>query len=203
MNWFDLTTGILLLIALINGYRKGLIRQIVELAILVLSAIFGGRVTAIIQPLLTGWINLTPEAAHALSFVLAFAAIAVVLSLAGRLLQQFIDVVLLSFANRLAGAMIAAGTLMLFLSILLNLVLILDHNEKIINRQIRDKSFFYGRVEAVVPAIVPHLHSAFWDEFVPKKYRETIEKKSDSLYRARPGSNPVDSTYQKRYFDVN
>lgn len=203
MNWFDLAAGILLLIALINGYRKGLIRQIVELAILVLSAIFGGRVTAIIQPLLTQWINLTPEAAHVLSFVLAFAAIALVLSLAGRLLQQFINMVLLSFANRLAGAVISAGTMMLFLSILLNLVLILDHNERIINRQIRDKSFFYGRVEAVVPAIVPHLHSAFWDEFVPKKFREELDRKSDSLYHPLPDSNPVDSNYQKRYFDVN
>ena len=202
-NWFDLTVGILLLIAVINGYRKGLIMQLVGLAILVLSVIFGGRMAEVILPHLTGWINLTPEAARVLSFILAFAVIAIALTLVGRILQKFIDVVLLSFLNRLTGAVIAAATMMLFLSVLLNLVLLLDRNETVISPRIKQESFFYSRVEAVVPAIVPHLNSRFWDEYVPKRYREEIEKKSDSLYQTPPGSQSVDSSYQKRYFDVN
>ena len=112
-NWFDLTVGILLLLAVINGYRKGLIMQLVGLAILVLSAIFGGRVAEMILPHLTGWINLSPEAARVLSFLLAFAAIAIALTLVGKLIQRFFDLVLLSFLNRLIGAVIAAGTMML------------------------------------------------------------------------------------------
>ena len=202
-NWFDLTVGILLLIAVINGYRKGLIMQLVGLAILLLSAIFGGRVAEMILPHLTGWINLSPEAARVLSFLLAFAAIAVVLTLVGKHIQRFFDLVLLSFLNRLAGAVIAAGTMMLFLSIMLNLVLLLDRSETVISPQIKEDSFFYSRVEAVVPAIVPHLNSRFWDEYVPKSYREEIEKKSDSLYQSIPEGQPVDSSYQKRYFEVN
>lgn len=202
-NWFDLTVGILLLLAVINGYRKGLIMQLVGLAILVLSAIFGGRVAEMILPHLTGWINLSPEAARVLSFLLAFAAIAIALTLVGKLIQGFFDLVLLSFLNRLGGAVIAAGTMMLFLSILLNLVLLLDRSETVITPQIKQDSFFYSRVETVVPAIVPHLNSRLWDEYVPKSYREEIEKKSDSLYQSIPEGQPVDSSYQKRYFEVN
>lgn len=201
-NWFDLTVGILLLLAVINGYRKGLIMQLVGLAILVLSAIFGGRVAEMILPHLTGWINLSPEAARVLSFLLAFAAIAIALTLVGKLIQGFFDLVLLSFLNRLGGAVIAAGTMMLFLSILLNLVLLLDRSETVITPQIKQDSFFYSRVETVVPAIVPHLNSRLWDEYVPKSYREEIEKKSDSLYQSIPEGQPVDSSYQKRYFEV-
>ena len=202
-NWFDLTVGILLLLAVINGYRKGLIMQLVGLAILVLSAIFGGRVAEMILPHLTGWINLSPEAARVLSFLLAFAAIAIALTLVGKLIQRFFDLVLLSFLNRLIGAVIAAGTMMLFLSILLNLLLLLDRNETVISPRIKEESFFYSRVEAVVPAIVPHLNSRLWDEYVPKSYREEMEKKSDSLYQSLPEGQTVDSSYQKRYFDVN
>ena len=202
-NWFDLTVGILLLLAVINGYRKGLIMQLVGLAILVLSAIFGGRVAEMILPHLTGWIDLSPEAARVLSFLLAFAAIAIALTLVGKLIQRFFDLVLLSFLNRLIGAVIAAGTMMLFLSILLNLLLLLDRNETVISPQIKEESFFYSRVEAVVPAIVPHLNSRLWDEYVPKSYREEMEKKSDSLYQSLPEGQTVDSSYQKRYFDVN
>ena len=48
MNWFDILIGILLLLAVVNGYRKGLIMQLVGLATLILAAIFGGRLAEII-----------------------------------------------------------------------------------------------------------------------------------------------------------
>lgn len=203
MNWFDLLIALLLLIAFINGYRKGLIMQLVGLATLVLAAIFGGRLAEKIQPEIHRLIEISPDAARVLSFVIAFALIAIVLSLVGKMLQKFIDVVLLSFINRLSGAVIALGTMMLLLSIILNLVLLLDKEEVVIKREIREDSFFFERVEAVVPALVPYLNQAFRDGFIPEKYREEIEKKSDSLYRSLPDSNPIDSAYQQRYFDVN
>ncbi|WP_352422943.1 CvpA family protein [Proteiniphilum sp.] len=192
MNWFDLTVGILLLIAFINGYRKGLIMQLVGLATIILAAVFGGRLAQIILPEINRLISLSPEVARVLSFILAFVAIAIVLSLVGRLLQQFIDVVFLGFVNRLLGAVIAAGTMMVFLSILLNLVLMLDNNDRVINRKIKEESFFFKRVEAVVPAIVPYLQPQLWEEIIPEKYREEMEKKGE----------PIDSTYQQQHFNV-
>lgn len=203
MNWFDLLIALLLLIAFVNGYRKGLIMQLVGLATLVLAAIFGGRLAEKILPEIHRLIEISPDAARVLSFVLALALIAIVLSLVGKLIQKFIDVVLLSFINRLSGAVIALGTMMLLLSIILNLVLLLDKEEVVIKREIREDSFFFERVEAVVPALVPYLNQALWDGFIPEKYREEIEKKSDSLYQSLPDSNPIDSAYQQRYFDVN
>lgn len=193
MNWLDLTVGILLVIAFINGLRKGLIMQLVGLATIVLAAIFGGRVAQTILPEITRLTNLSPEMAKVLSFILAFVAIAIALSLVGRLLQQFIDIVLLSFVNRLLGAVIAVGTMMVFLSIILNLVLMLDYNENIIKRETKEESFFFERVEAVVPAIVPYLQPQLWEEIIPEKYREEIEKKSAPV---------IDSTYQKEHFNV-
>lgn len=203
MNWFDMLIGILLLIALINGYRKGLIMQLVGLATIVLAAIFGGKLAERILPEVMGLTNLTPEAARVASFILAFAFIAIVLSLVGRLLQQFIDVILLSFINRVLGAVIAIGTMMLFLSILLNLVLMLDKEEVVIKKEIREESFFFERVEAVIPAVIPYMNQKFWNEYIPEQYREEIEKKSDTIQQPLHESNPIDSTFQQRYFDVN
>jgi len=93
MNWFDLLVGILLLIAFINGFRKGLIMQLVGLATIVLAAIFGGRLAMKILPVISRLMELSPSVTRVLSFVLAFALIAIVLSLIGRLIQKFIDVV--------------------------------------------------------------------------------------------------------------
>ncbi|WP_294080395.1 CvpA family protein [Proteiniphilum sp. UBA5384] len=183
MNWFDLTVGILLLIAFINGYRKGLVIQLVGLATIILAAVFGSRFAKIILPELNRLIDLSPEVARVLSFILAFVAIAVGLSLIGRLLQRFIEAVFLSFINRLFGAIIAAGTMMVFLSIILNLVLILDSDKQVINRKIREEAFFFERVEAVVPAIIPYLNPQLRDDIVPEKYS-------------------IDSTYQQQHFSI-
>lgn len=203
MNWFDIITLILLLIALVNGFRKGLIRQLVGLATIVLAAIYGGKLAAIIIPELLRLVDLTPDVAKVISYVLAFAAIAIVISLIGRLIQRFIDVVFLSFINRTAGAIIALGTMMVFLSIVLNLVLLLDKSESVIKPEIKEESFFFHRVEAVVPAIVPYLNQAFWDEYVPERYREEIENKLDSIYQTQPSGNVIDSLFQQRHFNVD
>ena len=203
MNWFDLLSGILLLIAFINGYRKGLIMQLVGLATIVLAAIFGGRVAGRILPEITRLTEMSTDVARVLSFVLAFALIAILLSFIGRLIQKFIDVVFLSFINRILGSVISTSTMLLLLSILLNLVLMLDKNKTFINREIREDSFFFGRVEAVVPAIVPYMNKEFWEEHVPKNYREELERKSDSIYQSLPEGNLIDSTFQQRHFNIN
>ena len=158
MNWFDVLVGMLLLIAFINGYRKGLIMQLVGLATIVLAAIFGGRIAERIFPEIIRLIDISPASAKVLAFVLAFALIAILLSLIGRLIQKFVDVVMLSFINRLLGSVISMGTMMFFLSILLNLILVLDKKEVVINRKTKQESFFFERVEAVVPAVIPYMN---------------------------------------------
>lgn len=201
MNWFDLVIIILLLIALIDGYRKGLIQQLVGLTIILISAIFGGKLAAYFLPLLDRFLDLSPSLARVLSFVLAFAAIAIVISFIGRLIQKLLAAVLLGTVNRILGSIIAVGTLILILSIILNLVLMLDKNESLISKEIKEESFFFERVEAVVPAVVPYLDKEFWD-FIPENYREEIERKSDSIFQNRPKGIDIDSVFQKEHFTV-
>lgn len=201
MNWFDLVVLILMLIALVNGYRKGLIQQLVGLAIIILSAIFGGKLAAYILPELNRFLDLSPNLARVLSFLLAFAAIAIVISLIGNLIQKFVNVILLSFVNRLLGSFIAVGTLIFILSIILNLVLMLDKKENLISKEIKNESFFFERVEAVVPAVVPYLDKELW-EYIPENYREEIESKSDSIFQNTPRGKEIDSIFQKEHFTV-
>lgn len=201
MNWFDLIVLILLLISVINGYRKGLIGQLVGLAIILLSAIFGGNLATYILPILKDYLDLPANLSRALSFLIAFAAIAIVISIIGKIIQKLLNIVLLGFVNRMLGSIIAIGTLMFGLSIILNLVLMIDKKENLISKEIKEESFFFERVEAVVPAIVPFLDKELW-EIVPKDYREEIEKKSDSIYQNTPRGVEIDSVFQKEHFNV-
>ena len=133
LNWFDLIVLISLLAAFVDGYRKGLIMMLVGLATVVLAAVFAGRVAVNIKPHLEGVVDLSPQALHVLSYALAFLAIAAVVSLAGMVIQKLFESVNLNFINRLAGSVVSIGTTAVVLSILLNLVLMLDVNERLIN----------------------------------------------------------------------
>ncbi|HHT30601.1 MULTISPECIES: CvpA family protein [Petrimonas] len=199
LNWFDLIVLISLLAAFVDGYRKGLIMMLVGLATVVLAAVFAGRVAVNIKPHLEGVVDLSPQALHVLSYALAFLAIAAVVSLAGMVIQKLFESVNLNFINRLAGSVVSIGTTAVVLSILLNLVLMLDVNERLIKPQIKRESFFYDRIRVVVPAIVPYLDKEIWEEYVPEKYRKQVGEAGNGSDNQQDGQ-PIDSDFQKRYF---
>ena len=202
LNWFDLIVLILLLIAFVNGYRKGLVMMLAGLATVILAAIFGGKLAVRILPELQKLFDMSPQLANVLSYVAAFLAIAVVLGLVAALVQKIFETVNLNFVNRLLGSVVSVATTTIVLSILLNLVLMLDSGERMIKPDVKEKSFFYERIQAVVPAIVPYLDKKMWEEFVPEKYRKQIESYDGE--QLVPGTgNPVDSAFQRKYFETD
>ena len=202
LNWFDLIILILLLIAFINGYRKGLVMMLAGLVTVILAAIFGGKLAVRILPELQKLFDMSPQLANVLSYVAAFLAIAVVLGLVAALVQKIFETVNLNFVNRLLGSVVSVATTTIVLSILLNLVLMLDSGERMIKPDVKEKSFFYERIQAVVPAIVPYLDKKMWEEFVPEKYRKQIESYDGE--QLVPGTgNPIDSTFQRKYFETD
>ncbi len=202
LNWFDIVILVFLLIAFINGYRKGLVTMLVGLATVILAAVFGGKLAARVLPELQNLFDMSPQAANVLSYVAAFFLIAIVVSLAGKMVQKICESVNLSFVNRLLGSVISLATAMVVCSILLNLVLMLDFNEKLIKPEVKKESFFYDRVRVVVPAIVPYLDKEIWEEYVPEKYRKQIEGSGNTNDISGNGQT-IDSTFQKKHFDTD
>lgn len=202
LNWFDIVILIFLLIAFVNGYRKGLVMMLVGLATVILAAIFGGQLAVKIMPELQKLIDVSPQLANVLSYVAAFLAIAIVLGLVGFFVQKIFESVNLNFINRLLGSVVSVGTTVLIFSILLNLILMLDPGEKVIKPDVKQKSFFYEKVRVVVPAIVPYLNKEMWEEYVPEKYRKQIESSGDVNNNAESGQ-PIDSNFQKKFFETD
>lgn len=192
LNWLDIFVGIALVIALINGYKKGLVMQAVGLVSIVLAAIFGGKLAKIILPELLRLLHLSPNIAGVLSYIFAFALIAVVMYLIGNAIQKFLQAVNLNFINRVLGGIIAMATTMVVLSILLNLTLMIDPYAKIIKPSIRAEAFFYERVKSVVPAIVPYLNKEVWEQYVPEKYKEQTKENPAPQDSIAPSKNKTD-----------
>ena len=196
LNWFDLLVLIFLIVAFINGYRKGLVSMLVGLVTVALTAVFAGKLADTLLPHIQKMSGSSPQVATVLSYVAAFLAIGAVVSMIGFFVQKLFESVNLNFFNRILGSIVSIGTTVVVLSILLNLILMLDRKEKIIKPDIKQKSFFYERVRVAVPAIVPYLDKETWEEYVPEKYREQIENNIGA-------GQPIDSAFQKKYFETD
>lgn len=175
LNWFDILVSIALVVALISGYRKGLVMQAVGLVSIILAAVFGGKLAKIILPQLLRLMDISPNIAGVFLYIIAFALIAVIMYMLGNAIQKFLQAVNLNFINRILGGIIALATTMVALSILLNLTLMIDPYAKLIKPAIRSEAFFYERVKSVIPSIVPYLNRDVWEQYVPEKYREQIK----------------------------
>lgn len=196
-NWFDIIILILLLIALINGYRKGLVMQLAGLITIILSAVFGGRVAQMILPELQNFFpDLSPNIATFISYVIAFVGIGLVISFVAKLVQGLFKAVNLNFINRVLGSVIALSSTMIILSLIVNLILMVDSREQIIKPNIKESSYFYEGVQAVIPAIVPYLNKESWEKYVPEEYRKKIEE------NAIPPAK-IDSAFQQKYFKTD
>jgi membrane protein required for colicin V production len=176
--------------------------MLVGLATVILAAVFAGKLAVTVLPYLQKTFDFSPQVTHVLSYVAAFLAIAAVVSLIGFLVQKVFESVNLNFINRILGGVVSMGTTVVVLSILLNLILMLDGEEKIIKPNIKQKSFFYEKVRVAVPAIVPYLNKEMWEEFVPEKYRKQIENSGSINYDTENGQ-PIDSAFQKKYFETD
>jgi membrane protein required for colicin V production len=172
MNWFDIVIAFFLIIAFLDGYRKGLIMQLVILAGVLIAVIFSGKLAAVIQPTLERITEFTPETLHAASYILSFIAIAIVAVIVGSIIEKIIDIVFLGFFNRILGAITAMATTLIIFSLAINLLLILDTDNQIFSKRTKDESFFFNRVEMVVPAIVPYLNRELWERYLPEIERE-------------------------------
>ncbi|MEA5045027.1 MAG: CvpA family protein, partial [Petrimonas sp.] len=103
LNWFDLLVLIFLIVAFINGYRKGLVSMLVGLATVVLAAVFAGKLADSLLPHIQKLFGSSPQVATVLSYVAAFLAIGAVVSMIGFLVQKLFESVNLNFFNRILG----------------------------------------------------------------------------------------------------
>lgn len=106
--WLDLLTGTILIIALLQGYKNGLIRAVVSF-----MSLFIGLVLAF---QFAGWVAIqlkehTKIASHWLpfiSFLLVLIVVMLVLKWTSRLLQQTAEWLMLGWLNKLLGIVLYA-----------------------------------------------------------------------------------------------
>lgn len=156
MNWLDITLLCLAGIGFGKGLFDGFIKQVVSLIALVAAIFLCGEAAGWLRGYIValGWFP--EQGVSVLSYVAGFILIMGVLVLAGQIVTKVIDATPLSIINHLGGGALGLLLVLLFTSLSLNLLDLVDRSGVFISQETKVESRFYEPIQQIVPTIYPH-----------------------------------------------
>lgn len=155
MNYIDIILGILLIIAAIQGFRKGFIIEFASLAALILGIWGGIKFSDFTVRLITKYTGFHSDYLTIIAFFVTFIIIVILIHLMGKVLDSVVKAAMLGFLNRLAGVIFGVLKTALILSILLLLFDEVDQNVHILPVKQKEESKIYEPMKQVVPTLLP------------------------------------------------
>lgn len=156
MNYFDIIVGILLIFALVKGFKNGLIIEFASLAALVLGVFGAIKFSALTQEwLIRYWQN---DYINIVAFFITFILIVIVVHLLAKLLDSLVKAVALGVINRVLGAAFALLKYGFILSVLLAVFASFDKTWDLIPQKTKESSFLYQPLSNFAPKIFPYLN---------------------------------------------
>lgn len=167
MNSLDIYISIPIIIGIIIGFSKGLIKEIIGITILV----GGVWLAKIFHHGIGSWLavkmDISEKTANVLAFIGIFIVVAITLSVLGKILEKAFETIALGGLNKLIGALFGGFKYALIISLLLNTFVFFEMFGKIISEEDKAESFLYKSVSDLAPKI--------WNELIPDKKAESEE----------------------------
>ncbi|HAH22191.1 MAG TPA: colicin V production protein [Prolixibacteraceae bacterium] len=157
MNYIDLVLSILLFLAAIQGFRKGLIVELASLAALILGIWGGIKFSDLVADFITKHTGYHSEHLGTIAFFLTFITIVILIHLMGRMLDTIVKAVFLGFLNRLAGIIFGVLKTAIILSILLLFFDDMDENVHLLPAKQKEESKMYVPMKQIVPTLFPFI----------------------------------------------
>ncbi|MDR0538174.1 MAG: CvpA family protein [Tannerellaceae bacterium] len=154
MNWLDIVILCLVGAGLIKGLRDGAIKQVISFLALFAGIFFCGRMANWMRMFITSW-GLSDLGASVLSHVIGFLIILGGMVLIAEIMHRLIDATPLSIFNHLGGGFVGLLLMILFLSLLFNLLEVVDPRSLLIPNEAKIESRFFLFIKQIVPAIFP------------------------------------------------
>lgn len=157
MNYIDIVLGILLILAAISGFKKGLVAEVASLAALVLGIWGAIKFSYITSEFLVENFNLQTQYLNLISFAVTFVVIVILVHIVGNTITKMMDVVMLGFVNKLAGLVFGIVKSALILSIILVVFDKIDEDVHILPEKAKDSSRMYEPIRSFAPSIFPFI----------------------------------------------
>lgn len=145
--FIDLVYAGIVLFAIIQGFRKGLIVGLFSLIATIAGLAAAIKLSAYVAGRLGEVVNFSEKLLPVLSFVLVFIAVVFIIRLVAVLIQKLAETMMLGLLNRMGGVLMY----LLIHTIIFSIQLFYIVQLGIINPTVSEGSFFYPFLEAIGP----------------------------------------------------
>ena len=143
------------------GIKNGLVKQLVALAVLYFGITLSLRFSAPVGEWVVEHTGISEFWGKAISFILIFFAVALVLSLFGRILEKIIQISLLGWLNKLLGIVMTFCIFALLLSVIVYLVDSANNILEFIPKEKLEESRFYPALPDLSQQLFPRFKDLF------------------------------------------
>ncbi len=155
MNMLDAIIAVPLLWFAYKGFSKGLIIELATLLAMLLGIYIAGHFSDYTADFLREKMDFHSKYMSIISFSATFLGIVFLVMLFGKSLEKVINMLLLSFVNKVTGALFGLIKAAFVMSILIYILTTFELENKIISKDLQDKSFLYKPVKTIAPTIFP------------------------------------------------
>ncbi|MDX1462504.1 MAG: CvpA family protein [Marinirhabdus sp.] len=156
MNTIDLVVGVILLIAFVIGFKKGLFVALAGLIGLIAGVYGAVYFSGFAAAYIAGWTDWNEQTVNLVAFGVTFLAIVLLISLAGRFLTKIADFAMLGIVNKLLGGVFNALKFAFIVSVVFMFVNA-SPNWSILSEEDRAASVLYTPVASLAPLVVPYI----------------------------------------------
>jgi len=164
MNIVDIILGIILLLAFISGFKKGLFVTLASLIGLI-AGVFGAiYFSDFAGGYLSGWFDWSDKITKLASFAVTFSIIVIIISMAGKFLTKIADFAALGLLNKLLGGVFSTLQYAFIISVFFMFFNSSNITGYVISEEKKNESVLYGPVASLAPLVVPHVMARFESE---------------------------------------
>ncbi|RLD38056.1 MAG: CvpA family protein [Bacteroidetes bacterium] len=155
MNFIDIIIIIPLLWFTYKGFTKGLIIELATLIALLLGIYIAAHFSNYTADFLMDKLDFHSEYMSIISFAITFVLVVVLVMLFGKSLEKVINILLLSFVNKMAGAAFGLIKVAFVISVLIMIMGNMSLEEKIITKELKEGSLLYEPIKKIAPVVFP------------------------------------------------
>ncbi|MCX6269146.1 MAG: CvpA family protein [Bacteroidetes bacterium] len=154
LNFIDYIILVILVLFMIQGYRKGIIISLASIVALVLGIYMAVHFSNYLDSTLMEHLHPSRKWLPIISFSITLLLVVIVVMLIAKLTEKLVDVVGMGFFNQVGGAALGLVKGIILISILIFIIKSIDPKEKWLTVKDKKGSFFYSRASEVFPKLM-------------------------------------------------
>lgn len=146
----DITLVVILILAIIKGYQRGLIVGVFSLVAIIIGLAAAIKLSAVVAGYIGKAIKISDTWLPVISFAVVFILVALLVRLGANMLQKTVEVALLGWVNRLGGMLLYIAIYLIVYSV----IIFYAEQVKLIQPETIQKSATYAFIQPWGPRVI-------------------------------------------------